>query len=95
MIFQDSRYEIADIERLQKNGQTRLTVIPQPTEAIVVVNYAYHRVVEGERIDVLADQYLGDPELWWIIAEANPQRSFYETIPAGTLLRIPSGIRAR
>lgn len=95
MIYQDSRYETADVERLQKDGQTRLTVIPQPTTALVVVDYAYHRVVQGERIDMLADQYLGDPELWWVIAEANPQRSFYDPLPVGTLLRIPSGIRSR
>lgn len=95
MIYQDSRYETADVVRLQKNGKTRLTVVPQPAGVLVVVDYAYHRVIEGERIDILATQYLGDPELWWVIAEANPQWSFYDRLPVGTLLRIPSGIRSR
>lgn len=95
MIYQDSRYENADVVRMQKDGKTRLTVIPQPPTVLVVIDYAYHRVVEGETVDLLADRYLGDPELWWVIAEANPQRAFYATLPAGALLRIPSGIRSR
>lgn len=95
MIYQDSRYENADVVRTQKDGKTRLTVIPQPQQTLVVLNYAFHRVVEGETIDMLADRYLGDAELWWIIAEANPQRSFYGDLPAGALLRIPSGLRSR
>ena len=95
MIFQGSRYENSDVVRLQRNGQTRLTVIPAPSTVIASFNFAWHTVIEGDRIDTLADQYFGDPELWWIIAEANPQWSFFERLPAGVNLRIPSGLRTR
>ncbi|MFC0111328.1 hypothetical protein [Kibdelosporangium aridum] len=27
---------------------------------------------EGDRADVLANRYIGDPEQWWRIADANP-----------------------
>lgn len=30
-----------------------------------------HTVVAGDRLDNLAARYLGDPELWWRIADAN------------------------
>ena len=30
-----------------------------------------HTVVEGERLDVIAAKYLGDPELFWRICDAN------------------------
>lgn len=30
-----------------------------------------HRVVTGDRLDVLAARYLGDPQLFWRIADAN------------------------
>lgn len=30
-----------------------------------------HLVVQGERLDLLAAQYLGDPEQWWKLADAN------------------------
>jgi hypothetical protein len=33
---------------------------------------AYHTVRQGDRLDVLAAHYLGDPELHWRVADANP-----------------------
>jgi hypothetical protein len=30
-----------------------------------------HIVVEGDRLDLLAARYLGDPQLWWRIADGN------------------------
>jgi hypothetical protein len=30
-----------------------------------------HTVVEGERLDVIAAKYLGDPELFWRLCDAN------------------------
>jgi len=30
-----------------------------------------HTVVQGDRLDALAQTYLGDPEQWWKIADAN------------------------
>ncbi len=32
---------------------------------------AAHAVVEGDRLDVLAGRYFGDPEQFWRIADAN------------------------
>jgi len=45
----------------------------------------------GDRYDILAQQYYGDPSLWWVIVSANPQlpkNSYYP--PEGTQLRIPT-----
>jgi hypothetical protein len=30
-----------------------------------------HLVSQGDRLDLLASQYLGDPEQWWTLADAN------------------------
>jgi hypothetical protein len=54
-----------------------------------------HTVIDGDRIDVLANRYLGDSEQWWRIADANPvldQRDL--TSPPGRTLRItlPAGV---
>ena len=46
---------------------------------------------QNDRLDTLADQFFGDPGLWWIISTANPslpQNSLH--MPAGTQLRIPT-----
>jgi hypothetical protein len=53
-----------------------------------------HTVAQGERLDVLAAQYLGDPELFWRICDANvalrpdeltetPGRTLRITLPEG------------
>lgn len=55
------------------------------------VNDIYVITTIGDRFDLLAQQYYGDPSLWWIISIANetlPQNSLY--IPVGSQLRIPS-----
>jgi len=51
----------------------------------------FHEVTSGEEhmIDLIAHNYYGNENLWWIIAEANKIiNPFF--IPAGTILRIPS-----
>ena len=50
---------------------------------------------EGDRLDLLAQQYYQDSTLWWVISIANPQLkqgSYY--VPIGTQLRIPNEIQA-
>jgi phage tail protein X len=54
------------------------------------VNDIYVITTIGDRFDLLANQYYGDPSLWWIISIANeslPQDSLY--LPVGTQIRIP------
>ena len=54
------------------------------------VNDIYIVASDGDRFDVIANQYYGDPSLWWIISVANlnlPQNSLY--IPLETQIRIP------
>ncbi len=43
----------------------------------------------GDRLDLLATRYYGDPRYWWIIALVNDIGGGTTTIPAGTQLRIP------
>jgi len=43
-------------------------LVPQPDR---LATLGEHVVVEGDRLDLLAARYLGDPELWWRIADAN------------------------
>jgi hypothetical protein len=47
----------------------------------------------GDRLDILANNFYGDPSLWWIIASANslPGDSLYP--PIGIQLRIPTDVR--
>jgi hypothetical protein len=69
-------------------------IVPQPGSA----NYAtiaQHTVTQGDRLDLLAATYLGDPLMFWLICDANgairPQ-DLVET--PGTVLNItmPQGV---
>ena len=46
----------------------RRRFVPQPE---TLAQYASHMVVQGDRLDNVAAQYLGDPEQFWRIADAN------------------------
>lgn len=57
------------------------------------VNDIYVETTIGDRFDLLALQYYGDPSFWWIISIANenlPQNSLY--IPVGSQIRIPTNV---
>jgi hypothetical protein len=57
------------------------------------VNDIYVETTIGDRFDLLALQYYGDPSFWWIISIANeslPQNSLY--IPIGSQIRIPTNV---
>ena len=48
----------------------------------------------GERLDLLANKYYQNPDLWWVIMKANPNKlrrdSFF--MPIGIQIRIPSNL---
>ena len=45
---------------------------------------------EGDRLDLLADNFYGDPSLWWFIASVNNINTM--NVKPGLSLRIPSAI---
>ena len=56
-------------------------------------NDIYVITVFGDRLDILANQYYGDPTLYWIISAANPSQSFSSMyIIEGSQLRIPNDV---
>ena|SRR5882757_4479561 len=70
----------------------RRRIIP-PAESMVVV--AIHQVKQGDRLDNIAAQYIGDPEQFWQVADANNAMKPEElTDEPGSQLNIsqPSGM---
>ena len=68
-------------------GTTKYPDVPLSFEDIYVYS------TQGDRFDILANQYYNDSTLWWIISNANnnlKQDSYY--IPEGTQIRIPQNI---
>jgi hypothetical protein len=62
---------------------TILPSIPQNAMDITVATET------GDRLDTLANQFYGDPGLWWVIASANNIHSAPIGFKDGTILRIP------
>lgn len=89
MIFANSRYESAELVFVTDSGLNRkLIVEPQSMYAANFIA-RNHVVREDQRLDQLASFYYNDPEMWWVIAAANPEIFYPEDLPAGTTLRIP------
>jgi nucleoid-associated protein YgaU len=44
---------------------------------------------EGDRLDLLANEFYKDPRYWWVLAEANNVGKGTMIVPAGLQLRIP------
>tara|TARA_B100000519_G_C14139842_1_gene389304 strand:- start:591 stop:887 length:297 start_codon:yes stop_codon:yes gene_type:complete len=52
--------------------------------------YVFSR--EGDRLDLLSQEFYGDPRYWWVIAEANHIGKGSFAVQAGLQLRIPKPI---
>ena len=92
-----NRYQPVPITRSDNKPCYQTTKYP---EIPLSDNDIYVYTVQGDRVDVLANQYYGDQSLWWIISIANtavagsdlpsdlPQNSL--VIPEGIQIRIPA-----
>ena len=93
MIFEGSRYENSDVVQVAISDGTVQTLIDvTPGSFRPPFDFTYYTVKSGDRIDQLAFSFLGDPELWWLIAEYNPQWLYFAVLPPGLVLRIPQGL---
>ena len=87
-----SRYSrIPILENPKENGGARFYSTTFYPKIPLSENDIYVLTNEKDRLYLLAKQFYGDPNLWWVISSANgelPQNSFH--VPAGTQLRIPA-----
>lgn len=91
MIGRDSRYATAKIVKANgPDGEPRQEMRPAfPTPK--TITYTFYRVSSGDRIDTLAYGFFGRADLWWMIADANPEIIDWFTLTPGEVLRIPNG----
>jgi hypothetical protein len=95
----DSRYYgSATLTYMTPTGQaiTYLAprIVPQPGSPNFAT-VAQHVVRQGDRLDLIAAKYLGDPLIFWLICDANGAINPFELIETpGTVLNIttPQGV---
>jgi hypothetical protein len=70
MFFPGSRYETTGTYSVTlSNGKTvRATKLPLPKPQAIL---GYHRRLEGQRLDLIANRYLKDPTAFWQLCNAN------------------------
>jgi nucleoid-associated protein YgaU len=91
-----SRYHLTETAQLQRaDGQAiaylRRRILPSPERFTVLTE---HTVVQGDRLDNLTAQYLGDPEQFWRICDANTvlrPNELTETVGRRLRITLPEG----
>lgn len=74
-------------EKVRYRSTVRYPSIPARSNDIYVIT------TDGDRLDLLANQFYGDATLYWIISRGNPELPKGSlTLPPGTQLRIPVDI---
>jgi len=92
-----SRYYGIDTETLTTaDGKTIIYLkrrfVPSPAQFQLLQN---HTVTQGERLDNIAAKFLGDPELFWRIADANAAmrpEDLVQTVGTQLKITLPQGI---
>ena len=89
-------YSVETAQLVTADGKTivylRRRRVPQPEEFATLQE---HRVVDGDRLDNITAQFLGDPEQFWRLCDANNAMEPNElTESPGRVIRItlPEGI---
>lgn len=92
----NSRYYGIETVTIESNGETiaylRRRFVPQSERFSLLQE---HTVTEGDRLDNLANQYLGDPEQFWQICDANNvlhPEELTESIGFKIRITLPEGI---
>lgn len=89
-IYKSSRYYYAPINyiSLKEDGASN-PVVSYDFPSGGLYTFLFHTVVEGERLDQIANQYYERSGMWWKIIEVNQHVSDPLNIKPGTVLRIP------
>ena len=79
-----ARYDNIDkikVDNVTRIGTSYLPKVKEQNSDVLLI------ATEGDRCDLLAQEYYGNTELWWFIASVNNLKS--NNIEAGTQLRVP------
>ena len=90
MFQPNSRYYSLAINDCTRDGRIIRYVSRRIIPRTPVVTLAEHRVVAGDRIDLVTARYLGDAEQFWRVGDANPcERAQDLTTTPGEVVVIP------
>lgn len=89
MFFNDSRY-LKVQEYAVTDPQGRAVTIKRARRTLELNGSFQYTVKEGDRLDLLANQFYHSPRKWWLICDANPDIMYPdEMLTPGRILIIP------
>ncbi|MEH1778481.1 MAG: hypothetical protein V7K67_01630 [Nostoc sp.] len=88
MFFPGSRYEKVGTYQLTRPNGTLITVtkVPLPSNQPLL---GYHRRLEGQRLDLIANNYLKDATAFWQLCDGN-NAVVPDALAAHNLIGIPA-----
>lgn len=90
MISNNSRYANSTLVTDTKPDGTNIIVITPSDAVSYTFTYTFYTVNGSDRIDTISNAFYGDPTLWWKIGDANPEIMKWDSVPPGTIIRIPN-----
>lgn len=51
--------------------------------------FTFYQVTDGDTVDMLGYTFFGAGQLWWMLADANPEIIDWNNLPVGAVLRVP------
>lgn len=88
MIFLDSRYADGTLFKAWNARKEQYDLAVFRTWPSQLKSFFIYEWVETDRIDNLANRFYGEPNLWWMILDLNPEILDPQNIKPGTQLRI-------
>jgi nucleoid-associated protein YgaU len=89
MVFKGSRYASTPVFSLKTDNRTTPRVLGQRPVPPAPGAFTY-TVMEGDRLDQLANRFYSDPRKYWLILDANPEvLNPFELLEPGRQIRIP------
>ncbi len=88
MIVKGSRYENQPvILALDGKGMQHPTVYGSPAARGGL--YYHYQVLGGDRLDIISAHFYQRADLWWKIADANPEIFYPDQLVPGSIIRVP------
>ena len=89
-IVQGSRYASVPLSYVPVDAAgTTVKTVYGPTGSLPP-RFTYYMIQIGERYDTIANRIYGRPDMWWLLADANPEVFYPDALVPGAIIRVPS-----
>lgn len=84
-----SRYASGTITVVEdpQRGQHQAIIPADPVDRSFA--FTFYQFTDGDTVDMLGYQFFGAGQLWWMLADLNPEILDWNNVAVGTVLRVP------